>query len=148
MIFISYFIYHPLNLKKSHPMPNIFFSLSINLASTNVFTLAQSVIISGWHAFTIPHLQWRRQGWARDLGWDPGLSTGILKHSLSPRTPGALAFCCLCKSFYLLQQGSTPSIWPGIRHLTHRYDSLWYQRDRMIQRGNQERRCEKSYHEM
>lgn len=113
-------LYFALLKKKSHLMPSIFSNLSRNLASANVFTLAQSVILSGWHAFAIPHLQCWRQRWARDLGRDPGLSTRILKHTLSPRTPGAPAFCCLCKSFYWLQQGPAPSIWPGIRDLTHR----------------------------
>lgn len=86
-------------------MPSIFSNLSRNLASTNVFALAQSVIISGWHAFTIPHLQWRRQGWARDLGWDPGLSTGILKHSLSPRTPGAPSLLLFVQELLLSPTG-------------------------------------------
>ncbi len=122
MALISYFTQQPLfhTLKKSHLMPSIFSNLSRNLASANIFTLAQSVILSGWHAFAILHLQCRRQRWARDLGRDPGLSTGILTHSFSPRTPGAPSFCCLYKSFYWFQQGPAPSIWPGIRDLTHR----------------------------
>lgn len=86
-------------------MPRSFFQTSPETWQMHMNSLLWS-LLGGVHSL-FHSSSGEDRGERGDLGWDPGLSTGILQHALSPRTPGAPAFCCLCESFYRLQRART-----------------------------------------